>query len=173
MKSFAWILYRQRQYSEAEDICRPQLERLQASLGGEHPVVIKIRQVLANCLAHRGRFIESEAILQTLLAQSSGPIECYRDMLYVAEDLGDILKGNGRFLEATTLTERAYQGLLRLFGPEFPGTVDACFSLGDCYEIQGKFKDALKLYQEQMEGSERLQVTTFQLLSRYKDGSRG
>ncbi len=75
----------------------------------------------------------------------------HRDTLNNAEDWSDMLLDMGRVLEATSLSEKVYQGRLRLLGPELSDTMDACYMLGDCYERQGRYKDALNLYDEQVE----------------------
>jgi tetratricopeptide (TPR) repeat protein len=65
----------QYKYEDSAALCRSQLERLRASLGPEHPSIIRIRGRFALSLARQGHYTESEAIFQSLLTQESESME--------------------------------------------------------------------------------------------------
>jgi tetratricopeptide (TPR) repeat protein len=67
------------------------------------------------------------------------------------EGLAWVLRKMDRFGEAITWSEKAFERSRDMYGPEHEWTLRACEDLGECYEKEGRYADALELYQQTVE----------------------
>ena len=152
MNDLSSTLIKQELYKESEDIARHAVERFEMSLGPEHPIILKTHVQLARSIAAQGQYQESEDMLRTVLKQQSIILgESHPYTLSTTWGLAMLFEEMDYLEEATILYEKSFWGDLDLYEPDGRNTISSCDYLGWCYEKQGRYDDAMKLYRQLVE----------------------
>jgi tetratricopeptide (TPR) repeat protein len=152
MRPLSWVLELQKCHEEATDTSQYAVESSRQLLGPEHPVTLVLKSSLARRLYARGHHLESVRIMRVVLSQQCSLIgETYPGTLFTIRRLAKILPNIGRIEEATMWYEKWFQGLFGEYWNDHRQTIKSCHKLGICYEEQGRYAEAVLLYQQMME----------------------
>jgi tetratricopeptide (TPR) repeat protein len=152
MTNIGWVLERQKFYDESYSLLYDAVQKSKASLGPDHLGTLNLQNNLAWALYQQRRLKESEEIfrevwsLQCKLFRESTPAS-----LEIVRGLAAVLTEMDRFGDAIEWSEKVFGRSLDAYGPEHEWTLDACDRLGECYEKERRYVDALELYQQMVE----------------------
>ncbi len=150
--TISWITFiqsHQGRYEESYISAQNGIQKFQESLGAKHPKVLVVKTDLAWALYLQDRLRESEALFREILAIRLEQFDRKdQETMRVKEGLASVLFKMDILDEATAFYEEVYQHFFEAYGPEYSWTVIRCGDLGTAYENQGRYLDALRLYQE-------------------------
>jgi tetratricopeptide (TPR) repeat protein len=139
---------------EAYDMITNAIERFRGTLGLRHRTIFLFQIDLAWTMLELGKLHEGEKLYRALISFST---EC-RDGQWSSSNLSDLYQGlakalmrTGRVEEAIPWHQKALEGQLTCYGANDALTQATCWSLGWCYEDQGRYDDALKLYHQMID----------------------
>jgi tetratricopeptide (TPR) repeat protein len=139
----------QMRLKEATSVFRLSLDTCNESLGDKHPVTMSCCLRLGSALRKQKHVRESEEILRATLRRSIGTLgDGHMLTSAVMYELGKTLELCGRHGEATGWLEKSFRRTLEIWGPETKDALLGCDSLGWLYEKQGRYSEALALYEE-------------------------
>jgi tetratricopeptide (TPR) repeat protein len=149
MRNLAMLLGKQKRYEESRKLFQLSAERSAVSLGENHPGTLASYYGIGKILRREGHIIESEKVLQeTLIKQLKVFGENHPSSMNTMFELAENLMELNNYKEATTWHEMSLRGRLEIFGTESKLTLLSCEHLGRCYNAQGRYSDALALYQQ-------------------------
>jgi tetratricopeptide (TPR) repeat protein len=149
MRNLAMLLGKQKRYEESRKLFQLSAERSAVSLGENHPGTLASYYGIGKILRLEGHIIDSEKVLQeTLIKQLKVFGENHPAPMNTMFELAENLMELNNYKEATTWHEKSLRGRLEIFGPESKLTLLSCEHLGRCYNAQGRYTDALALYQQ-------------------------
>jgi tetratricopeptide (TPR) repeat protein len=152
MRELSWALCSQGLYKESENVARYAMERFEGPLGPEHVFILETRSQLGTSLAEQGRYRESEDIFRAVLKQQSKLLgESHPSTLITAWRLAESLYAMDHIEEATIWYEKTLWGEVDVYGPDGSYTIASCGALRNCYEMQGRYDDAMELCQQLVE----------------------
>jgi tetratricopeptide (TPR) repeat protein len=142
------IFYGKEAYEESYKITANAVEQFTFALGPRHPAILNLQHRLAWSLSEMGKLSESERVFRALISlQGTEGSRFIRSSEWKWPfGLGYVLKRTGNVVEATSWLERAFFARHVAYGALKTVTSGLCWELGDCYESQWRFDDALKLY---------------------------
>jgi tetratricopeptide (TPR) repeat protein len=152
MLNIGWAFRRQKFYDESYSVLYDAVQKSKTSLGPEHLRTLDLQNNLAFTLYAQGKLEEGEEIFRevwSLHCKLFG--ESAFSSLYTVKGLALVLKKMDRIGEAIAWSENLFGRSLDLYGPEHEWALDACEDLGECYEKEGRYADALELYQQMVE----------------------
>lgn len=127
-------------------------------MGSDSPQLLDLYGRLAWSVLYRGGFEESEVLFRTTIKRHSKVQgERHRDALSSAEGLAITLEQLGNIDEAACWYEKVYFGNLERFPPESVQTLSACYGLGQFYQSQSRYDDALNLYHDHIRQIRKMQ----------------
>jgi len=130
----------------SEAILRGAVERLEATLGRDHPDTLSARSALAFTLAERGAHDESLAEYLDLLADRGRQFPPDDpETLEIQSHLGDLYVQMGRFEEAEAVLTASADGLVATLGEEHKDSLGALSNLAILLERSGKSGEAIDL----------------------------
>jgi pentatricopeptide repeat protein len=139
---------------EAYNISSNAIERFKDTLGLEHRDIFHLRMDLASNMLQLGKLHEGEKLYRALISFSDesqdGEMSC-SDLSHLYDGLATVLKRTGRVEEAIHWYQKALEGLLTCYGANDILTRDNCWILASCYQDQGRYDDALKLYHQMID----------------------
>jgi len=135
-----------------EQSLRLMQDRVETSLGQEHPATARSLTNLANSLQRQGRNMVAQPLYVRALKineKSFGP-----DHLYTAVGLNNLALNfyyQGQYSEAQPLYERALKINEKTLGPDDPGILTSLNNLAANLEKQGRYSEAQPLYERDLE----------------------
>ena len=106
------------------------------------------------CRAGIARVMARVAIAM-ILAFSAGTLALAADDLETLKQQAELLYGQGKYDEATTIAEKALTLAERTLEPEHPDRLWSVNNLGTLYYTQGRYGDAELLYKQALKGREK------------------
>jgi len=154
MKSLALSLHQQGAYIESHEVATEAVRLFKHSLGAEHEYICHVECTLA-CSAYKlGRLEESENLFRALASFYVASAESSDNATFphggalsnLWAGLGNVLLEMGNVEEATGWFEKSFGLRLVNFGVTHAATKGLCDQIAYCYEFQGRYDDARKLY---------------------------
>jgi hypothetical protein len=142
------VRLRQGRLQEAEPFLEQGLELGEVSIGGrDHPALLRMMQMLADCYRLRGRVGDAEGLYTRALAiadrtygpRSSAAVASLSGLAQVAEARGDDARAEARHREALEAAESAWP-------PDDPSRAELLGNLAALYARQGEEGAAEHLY---------------------------
>jgi tetratricopeptide (TPR) repeat protein len=152
MMNIGWALACQKSYDESHRVLYDAVQRSKISLGPEHLETLALQNRFAWTLYWQRRLKESEEIFREVWS-----LQCklLGESTYISistiQGLAWVLKEMDRFGEAIEWSKKIFERSLDAYGPENEWTLEDCDHLGECYEKEGRYVDALELYQQMVE----------------------
>ena len=151
MRNLAMLLGQQGRYDESKILFQMSAERSAVSLGQGHPGTLASYYGVGRVLRRQGHTLEGKKIFQeTLQKQLKVYGENHPSALNNMFELAETLMELNDYKKATIWYEKSLRGRLEVYGPDSKLTLLSCESLGICYNAQGRYADALALYQQTM-----------------------
>jgi tetratricopeptide (TPR) repeat protein len=147
-RSLANVLSFQGMHQESEALYRISVEFSEKSFGEDHPETLRCNFRLARELRQKGLFRESERLLERIARKQierSGEYHPYT--IDTIRALGDLLLETHEYEKAEPWAEKTLRGCRKLYSLDYARILAACDKLGECYEQQRRYQDALNLYE--------------------------
>lgn len=147
MRHLALTLNGLERYGESMNLQQSMAEKAKASFGEEHPITSMAYAALATTFMSEGKLLESANFFRaSITAQLHVYDKTVSDILDSITGLAEVLFQLGEIKEATVWYEKLFAGRREVHGLEYHQTASSCESLGLCYEKQGRWEEAMKLY---------------------------
>jgi hypothetical protein len=146
LRNLARALCGQTRYKDSVTLARRSVELTEGLLGSEHYTMWFNMVQLGACLREATLPSESEAVYRDVLAKASLFSKDDALTMYAMYELGDVTKQSNRYQEPTIWHEKSYGAFLKHLGWSGPlswWTINCCSSLGQCYEMEGRYVDAI------------------------------
>ena len=151
VRKLSAVLQKQHHHEEAISAAQTAVNILGQILGAEHPKTMAAQTNLGILFYSQRLYPQSESVLRNTLRQQRVILgKAHRETLWTTEHLAKALMVI-QIGEATAYYETAFRGKVNNFGYGHRYTLYCCHGLGKCYENQGRYTDALKLYKEMLE----------------------
>jgi len=147
LAALADILYKEKQFSEAEIAHREALSLARKWRGDEHRDVATQLNQLGLTLREEGHLPESEASLRAALAMYRKLYggDSHPDIGVTLNDLALVLKSRGRLSDAEALFRESLELTKKMFGPEHTNVGLCLYNLAGLAELQNRLADAESL----------------------------
>ncbi len=154
---YAYVLYMQGKYGEAEKIQRDLLERQRSVFGPNHDNTLSNQFNLANTLKHQGKLREAESLYLTTMDKF---MEAYGvehpHTLIVASGLASVLDEQNKFSEAESIYRETLNVQKRIMGLDNPWTLDTAYNLAESLRKRSHYREAEVLYRQIIEEERKL-----------------
>jgi tetratricopeptide (TPR) repeat protein len=150
--NIGFTLRLQKFYDKSYSVLYDAVQKSKISLGPEDLYTLDLQNSLAWTLYVQKRLKESEEIFREVWS-----LQCklFRESTFTSEvtirGLAAVLIEMDRFGDAIEWSEKLFGRSLDAYGPEHEWTLEACEDLGECYEKEGRYVEALELYQNMAE----------------------
>lgn len=146
------VLRQTRKYEESAKLAQSVLDRLRAFLGEEHPSTLNFANELGMTFREQGKIDESERLLgETLQLRSKYLGERHVGTLDSMYEFAKTLQRSGHLQESSKVLKDCMRIRLEDWDPADECTVMVCEALCECYEQQGHYERALKVYGDLIE----------------------
>jgi tetratricopeptide (TPR) repeat protein len=164
MMKLAWALCEQGQNRDSVAVARRSVELSQEFLGTDSFQTLESKKAYGICLHRAGLLSESEAVLRDYVAKQIYLFgEDNTPALLGMGQLGNALVESYHYEEGAFWLTREFSGILNALGWKGSFTLNACGYLGECYERQGRYVDAIHLYEQGFHETKILPNTKLQL----------
>ncbi|KAJ7254175.1 hypothetical protein C8J57DRAFT_1658270 [Mycena rebaudengoi] len=143
---YQWVYYDSGNFQKAQELCEDLVERVQATLGAEHPDTLTAMANLASTYWKQGKLTDAEELEVVVLEKRRGNLgPDHPDTLLAMGNLADIYHDRGKLTESEELEVVVLEKRKQILGPEHPHTLTAMAHLASTYRSLGKFTDAEEL----------------------------
>lgn len=143
--------------AESEATLRPLLDRLQARLASDDPLVFTASDYLSEALIPQNKFADAEILLRTSLAgRRRVQGDDHEDTLQTIGNLAMALRGRAQYAEAESLTLEGLERRRRLFGEDHPYTLTSYNNLAVIQLEAGHITEAADGFRKAAEGRQRV-----------------
>jgi tetratricopeptide (TPR) repeat protein len=151
-------------HEESHNIATKTIDAFAPVLGATNQELLEVKYLLAWNVYKLGRLQESEEQFRALASlypaydffKSDETVFPRNTLLNVWSGLADVLWDMGKGNEAASWLEKSFRGALSIGRANSRTTEDTCRRLGSCYEINGRYNDALKLYNQMIDEIRKL-----------------
>jgi tetratricopeptide (TPR) repeat protein len=154
MSDAIYLLTYTKPAEEAYNMITNAIERFRGTLGPRHPNIFHLQMHLAWNMLKLGMLHEGEKLYRALISLSAesrdGEWSC-SDLSYLHKGLAKALRTTGRVEEAIYWYQKALEEQLTCYGANDVLTRGTCRGLAWCYQDQGRYDDALKLYHQMID----------------------
>jgi tetratricopeptide (TPR) repeat protein len=142
-----YVLRLGQQYQESSNLGEVVLSKVTPILGDKHPETLRYMCELGASYRQQGRLMESVSIFQTVISKQASDVHVL-DAVWRIYELSEGLLGLGRVSEAIPLLEEIFRNDIREHGWMNLEPKEGCEDLGKCYLQEGRYMDAMELYEE-------------------------
>jgi tetratricopeptide (TPR) repeat protein len=147
-RSLATVLSNQGMHQESEALYWISVEFSEKFFGEDHPETLRCNFRLARKLRLKGLLCESKRLLERVARKQIESIGEYHPYtIDTMRALSDVLLETHEYEKAEPWVEKTLRGCRRLYNSDYVRIMAACDKLGECYEQQLRYQDALNLYE--------------------------
>jgi tetratricopeptide (TPR) repeat protein len=147
-RSLATVLSNQGMHQESEALYRISVEFSEKLFGEDHPETLRCNFRLARKLCLKGLLCESKRLLERVARKQIESIGEYHPYtIDTMRALGDLLLETHEHEKAELWVEKTLRGCQKLYSSDYVRIMAAYDKLGECYEQQLRYQDALNLYE--------------------------
>jgi tetratricopeptide (TPR) repeat protein len=134
---------------EGEALCRMSVECSERLSGEDDWETLRSKCNLARELKEKGLLHESDILFErTARKQIEMSGEYSLEAISIVKELCCLLLETCQYKKAGTWLEKLFHVYRKLHGPDHEEVLNVCDELGRCYEGQGRYQDALNLYEQ-------------------------
>ncbi|KAH7411039.1 hypothetical protein BKA64DRAFT_704147 [Cadophora sp. MPI-SDFR-AT-0126] len=149
VSNLAYIIGSRGKFSESADLARRALHERERQLGADHPDTLESKDVLALALDGLGRIDEAEDHYRSLIEHWTRNRH-QDEILSPVVNLGLLLLGAGRLVEAEETVRQALEISERIYGEGHWETLNTMSALGRVLNDMGRYKEAKSVFERQI-----------------------